>query len=153
MKAATSESLVVFTLDDFQFALAIGSVERAIRAVAITPLLHAPAGVCGVVNVGGAIVPVFDPRVRFGLPPRALRVSDQFIIAHTPRRTVALVVDSIVGVVPTAEAAMISSAEILAGLDAIQGVVKLGGGMAFIHDLGHFLSREDDAVLDAALSA
>ncbi len=151
MKAAPAESLVVFTLDDFQFALAIASVERAIRAVAITPLPNAPAGVCGVVNVEGAIVPVFDPRARFGLPARTLQASDHFIIAHAPKRTVALLVDSIAGVVAQTEAAMISAAEILPGLDSIAGVAKLGGGIVFIHDLGRFLSRENEEALDAAL--
>ena len=151
MKGAPAESLVFFMLDDFQFALAIASVERAIRAVAITPLPNAPAGVRGVVNVEGAIVPVFDPRVRFGLPARALRASDHFIIAHTPKRTVALLVESIEGVIPRHEAAMISAAEILPGLDSIAGVVKLDGGLVFIHDLDRFLSREDEEALAAAL--
>jgi chemotaxis signal transduction protein len=43
-------------------------VERILQMVALTPLPDASAGVAGVVDVMGDMLPVVDPRPRFALP-------------------------------------------------------------------------------------
>src|SRR5205085_6551817 len=47
----------------------------------------------GVVNLRGRVVPVFDLRVRLGLPARAVAPSDHLIVAQSGGRLVALRVD------------------------------------------------------------
>ena len=150
-EAATDESLVVFALDEQEFALGIAVVERVVRAVEITPLPSAAPGVRGVINLEGSMIPVFDLRARFGLPARALRASDHLVIARAARRLVAVLVDSVVGVAPRAGASGASSPEISPGPDAIEGAVAVGGGTVFIHDLDRFLSLENMHAPDAAL--
>jgi len=146
-----SNQLVVFTLDDQRYALHLSAVERVVSAVAITPLPKAPDIILGVVNVHGRIVPVADIRRRFGLPAREMSLRDQFVIAHTVRRPVILVVDRVEGIVTYSPADVIRADSILSPIRHIEGVLKLKDGMALIHDLDGFLSLEEERSLDEAM--
>ena len=106
-----------------EFALGVDAVERVVRAVEIAPLADAPRGVLGMVNVRGSEVPVFDLTAR---PGGAVHAADHLIIARTPRRTVALLVEAVESVGPPAD-----------------------GGAAVIGDLEKFLAGEGRAALSA----
>jgi len=149
----TSNSLVIFTLDEHSYALHLPAVERALRMVEISPLPKAPEIVLGVINVQGRIVPVFNVRKRFRLPERETSLSDQLIVAQTSRRTVAMLADAVSGVVAYPEQQVIAAERILPGLEYVEGVAKLEGGMILIHDLDKFLSLEEETTLDNALKA
>ena len=144
-------TLVVFTLDSQHYAIHLSKIERVIHAVELTPLLQAPEIVLGVINIQGRIVPVVNIRKRFRLPEREMNLSDQLIIAQTSRRTVALRVDMVIGVVERSEKEVIVAEEILSQLEYVEGVMKLEDGMVFIHDLDNFLSLEEEKTLDAVI--
>src|SRR3989337_3824704 len=105
--------LVVLTLDEQRYALHLCGVERIIRVVEVTPLPKAPEIVLGVVNVQGQITPVINIRKRFCLPEREMNLSDQLIIAHTSRRTVAIVADAVSGVIKPSENEEIDTTTVL----------------------------------------
>jgi purine-binding chemotaxis protein CheW len=145
------DRLLPFTLGDQRYALALSSVKNVVRAVTITPLPKAPEIVLGIINVRGRVIPVVDVRKRFGFAPRELRLSDQFIIAQTPKRTVALVADRVEGLIEIDEQAVISAGQVLPRTDYVEGVVKLADGMLLIHDLAGFLSLDEEQALSDAL--
>lgn len=151
MQSVLSDSLVVFRIGEQDFAVGVAAVERVVRAVEIAPLPEAPRGVRGVINLQGRIVPVFDLWTRLGQPGRELRASDHLLVARTPWRTVALLVDAVSGVVPRQEVQVTAAAEILPDLECISGVMKVEGGLVLVHDLERFLSIEDHAALQLAL--
>ncbi|MEJ0000255.1 MAG: chemotaxis protein CheW [Verrucomicrobiota bacterium] len=97
-EAGAIRQLVVFELDGQRYALRLDVVERVLRTAEIRPLPGAPEVVLGLVNLEGQVIPVFDPRRRFGLPPREVQLSDVLIIARTRRLTVALAADATGGV-------------------------------------------------------
>lgn len=97
-KENISDKLALFTIENRQYALALDSVERVIRAVEVTPLPKAPANVIGVINMQGRIIPVLDVRMLFKLPHEEIMPHHQMIILHTKDRDVALVVDNVSGV-------------------------------------------------------
>ncbi len=144
--------LVVFCLDEQRYALPLVAVERTVRAVEVTPLPNAPSIVLGVIDVEGRVLPVLNLRRRFRLPEREVSPADQFLIAQTVQRTVALVVDEAQGVIERPQATVISSTQIVPGLDQIKGVIKLGDGLVLIHDLESFLSLDEARALDEAMS-
>lgn len=144
--------LVVFCLDEQRYALPLASVERAVRAVEVTALPNAPPIVLGVIDVEGRVLPVLNIRRRFRLPEREIRPVDQFLIAQTAPRTVALVVDEAKEVIERAQSTVISSTRIVPGLDHIEGVIKLDDGLVLIHDLERFLSLDEARALDVAMS-
>jgi len=145
-----SSQLVIFHLDDGKFALFLAAVMRIIRVVQITSLPQAPEIVLGVINMHGVIIPVFDVRKRFHFPPRDMQIDDQFIVATTSQRTVALLVDSVNDVIEIPQEKVITGESILPGLEYVDGVVKTEDGMILIHDLEAFLSlQEGKALLEA----
>lgn len=145
------DQLVVFTLDECRYALPLSAVERAVRMVEITLLPKAPGIVLGVVNLQGRIIPVLNIRQRFRLPERDTGVSDQLLIARTPRRTVALAVDTVSAVIDQSPQEAVAPSMIVPGLEYLAGVMKRDDGMLFIHNLDQFLSLEEEEALEAAI--
>ena len=145
--------IVVFALDEQRLALSLSAVERVVRAVEVTALPKAPAIVLGVINVQGQLLPVFNLRRRFGLPESELELSDHILIARTSRRTVALVVDAVAGLMECAAGETVPPASIVPGMAYVDGVVKRPDGLIFIHDLDKFLSVDEDVQLEAALAS
>ncbi len=143
--------LVVFTLDEQQYALHLSFVERIVRAAAITALPEAPDIVLGVVNVKGMIIPVINIRKRLHLPERALDLNDRFIIAHTSKQLVALCADAVSDVVERPEREMITAEKIVPGMGDVEGVVKLEDGLIFICDIDKLLSFEEHQRLSSAV--
>jgi purine-binding chemotaxis protein CheW len=148
---ATGRPLVVFSLDDQRYALALARVERSIRVVAITPLPEAPAIVLGIIDLGGVVIPVIDIRMRFNHPPRDVRLSDHLIVATTGKRTVALLVDETKGVIEVSPESYAPAGDILPRLDLVDGAMKLEDGLILIHDLERLLSLEEETAIDHAL--
>ena len=144
--------LVVFGLDAQRYALPLESVERIVRAVETTRLPNAPALVLGAINVAGRVLPVLNLRRRFGLPEREISPEDQFLIAHTARRAVALVVDEALGMVECPATEIIQPTQIAPGLEQLQGVVRLDDGLVLIQDLEKFLSLDEARALDEAMN-
>jgi purine-binding chemotaxis protein CheW len=146
-----TDHIVVFTLDGQRFALPLPAVSRVIHAVEITPLPKAPEIVSGVINLEGHVLPVLDVRRRFRLPAREPDPGDRIVIARTPRRCVALVTDSVEGVMELPAGMMVAPDEIAPGIEYVQGVVRCGDGMILIHDIGTFLSLDEAQRLEEAL--
>lgn len=153
MTTGPSDSLVVFQVGEHQFAMNVAAVERVVRAVEIAPLPDAPHGVLGIINLQGRIVPVFDLWSRLGQSARDVSASDHLIVARTHWRTVALLVDSVEGVVPHSNARITSTAEILPDIELITGVMKLDESLVLLHDIERFLSIDDHEKLQLALDA
>lgn len=148
-----TNQLVTFTLSDRRYGLPLSAVERIVRVVDVTSLPKAPDIVLGVVNLQGRVMPVINVRRRFHLPEREIALTDQMVIAHAARRSVALVVDSVTGVLDYSEQGAVAAQEVLPELQYVEGVVKLDDGLILIHDLDTFLSLEEEAVLDRALES
>lgn len=146
------KQLVVFTLEGFRYGLPLESVERVVRIVEITPLPAAPEIVLGVVNVQGRVIAVANIRKRFGLEERQPDLSDQMIVARTPKRPVVLVADAVTGVLEYSEHEALAAPAVVPGTQYLVGVVKLADGMVLINDLAGFLSLEEERRLDEAMS-
>lgn len=142
---------VSFRLGPERYALRLSAVERVVRAVEVTALPRAPAIVIGVIDVEGCVLPVLNLRRRLRLPEREISPADHFLIARTTRRRVALVVDEACGVFECGAAEIVRAAEIVPGLDHIQGVLKVNDGLVLIHDLEAFLSLDEADALDEAI--
>jgi len=123
-----------------------------VRAVAITPLPHAPPFVEGVINLRGRIVPVIDLRRRFGLAPVAVALDHCFIVTRG-RRTLALRVDHVDRMLTVSGDAIEAAERVVPGARHAAGVVRLPDGVVVIQDLEALLSSEEDASLVSALDA
>jgi purine-binding chemotaxis protein CheW len=144
---------LVFLLDEQRYALRLSAVDRVVRMVCITPVSTAPDILLGIVNLEGRVVPTVDVRQRFNLPKREISPSDRLIFARTERRYVALVADTVMGVIECSDDSLISADRILPGLRHVEGIIKFEDGLILIHNLDKFLSLAEEASVDLALAA
>lgn len=151
-KDIDTQKIVLFSLEEPRYALYLSEVVKVERAVEITPLPGAPQVVSGVIDVHGEIIPVIDIRKLFRLPQRDLQLEDQFIIARTSQRLVALAVDSVNGVYDLKPHHAMSEGEPFPFTKCLSGIAALDHGIVLITDLEHFLSLDEQRVLDASLA-
>ncbi|GFO69807.1 chemotaxis protein CheW [Geomonas limicola] len=143
--------LLIFSLAQRRYALRVATVDRVVRAVAVTPLPKAPEIVLGVFDLHGQAVPLIDLRRRFGLEPRKLRTSDQFVIARAGSLTVALAVDGTESVQEVLPEAIEKAQGIVSGTEFIEGVTRNEDGLLLIHDLETLLFPDEARELARAL--
>lgn len=136
-----------------RFGLWSSLVREAIRAVAVTPLPHAPAAILGVFNLRGRVVPLLDLRARFHFPPKDVQPSDHFIIALAGGRIAAFHADRAVGLVDVGAQDVETATAATSATEYLDGIVKLPDGLVLIHDPASFLSGAESAGLDRALGA
>ncbi|MGH9529682.1 MAG: chemotaxis protein CheW [Terriglobales bacterium] len=144
--------LVVFSLDTQLYALPLASVERVVRMVEVTPLPKAPDIVLGVIDVQGNIIPVMSMRKRFGLPEPETSLSSLLMVTYTDTRSVALVVNSVTGVIERMAEEITATETIVQGAQYVEGITKLEDGILFIHNVDRFLSRKEDQQLSWLLA-
>jgi purine-binding chemotaxis protein CheW len=142
---------VVFVLGTQRFALALAQVQRVVAAAHTTPLPGAPEVVLGLLDVGGEVVAVLDPRARLQLPATPVSVDDQFLLVRTGGRTVAVRVDRTLGVVEREVAALSTPAWAADEARRYEGTIVLDDGLVLIHDIDKFLSPQEEQALDQAL--
>jgi len=143
--------LVLLTVDAQTYALHLEAVDRIVRMVEVTPLPGAPEVVEGVVNIQGEVVPVVSIRRRLGLAHRGVGVSDSLVVARARARRLAIIAESVLGVVERPADAVVSTSDISQGIEHIEGVLKTSDGLVLIHDLDRFFSPEEEQSLDLAL--
>jgi purine-binding chemotaxis protein CheW len=144
--------ILAFRVDDRRFGLQLLRVRRVVRAVDPTPLPQAPEAVLGVIDLQGTIVPVLNIRGKFGFPLRDIGLADQFIIADTSSRIVALLVDSTIEVLEFPADAIVQTRQFAQESDQVDGVVRLQDGLLLIQDLERFLSSNEQLVLEEAIT-
>jgi len=148
---AEKSHFVIFTLDEQKFAIPLSSVEKIARAAAVRPLPQSSDIVLGVVNVQGKVIPVIDLKKRFGIPIRAISVTDHLIIARASERTLALLVDTVQDIVEADAKSITDQSDILGRMDYVGGVLQSEEGMVLINDLESLITGEEADELDQAL--
>jgi len=143
--------LVIFNLDNQKYALHLSTVETVIRVVEFTTLPKAPKIVNGIVNFHGKIIPVFNIRKRFNLPDKETNLNDHLIIAHTSKRMVALIVDTVSEVISKSNEEIVNATKVLPKIKYVEGILKLKDGIILIHNLNKFLSLKEEKELESSL--
>jgi purine-binding chemotaxis protein CheW len=144
--------LVAFTLDEHQYALPLRSVRCVTRSVEITALAKAPPIVLGIIDLQGEMVPVISMRERLGFSEPDPSLTDQMIIAETEKRSVALLVNSVTGVIERKPEEITTAEKIVPGAKYVEGMARLGDGILFIYNLDNFLSAQEQRQLGRLLA-
>ena len=135
----TTRSLVVFELDDREFALPIEDIAEIVPMVLITPVPEVPPWVEGVVNLRGRVIPVIDLRTRLGIEPRPHQLNTPILIAEQGSKKLGLIADAVRDVVELDEDAFETPAEVgveeTGHADAMTSVGRLGDRLIVVLDL------------------
>ena len=145
-----SDQIVVFSLEELNYALPVESVLKVIFSVEIRFLPKAPDIILGIINYKGSIVPVINMRKRFGLKDHEVGLSDLLIIADCGKRIVAILVDTIFGL-KTLSRQELKETETISFAEHLKGVAKTDDGLILIYDLENFLDLDEESALDEAL--
>ncbi len=142
--------LVVFVLENEEFACNISDVREVLKMVRVTPLPRSIDFVEGVINLRGEVIPVIDLRKRFNLDDAERTDDSRIIIVEVETRMVGLIVDSVSEVIRMASENIQDSPDQVAGrhTDLIIGVGKLEERLLIILNLGKILSTEEQIALD-----
>jgi purine-binding chemotaxis protein CheW len=142
--------LVVFVLENEEFACNISDVREVLKMVRVTPLPRSIDFVEGVINLRGEVIPVIDLRKRFNLDDVERTDDSRIIIVEVESRMVGLIVDSVSEVIRMVNENIQDSPDQVAGrhTDLIMGVGKLGERLLIILNLGKILSTEEQIALD-----
>jgi purine-binding chemotaxis protein CheW len=144
--------LLVFELAGIRYALELRCVREVLPAVLISPLPEAPAVIEGLIDVRGQLVPVYDLRLRFGLPARRLDPGERLVLAWTGSRVVSFRCERTEWVEHVPRSRIEAPDAVRGASRHIAGVARLADGVVLIQDLDEFLHEAESAELDAALS-
>ena len=144
---------LTFLLNGEQYGLNILSVQEIRGWEQVTRVPNAPLYVKGVVNIRGNIVPVFDLRLRFGLPEEAYTKETVVIVVRAGKpgeeRSMGLVVDAVSDVLVVKDESVSQTPEFGAGVptENIKGLVTDGEHMVMLLDL-ESLALNDGASME-----
>jgi len=148
---------LTFLLNGEQYGLSILAVQEIRGWEPATRVPNSPAFVKGVVNIRGNIVPVFDLRLRFGLPAQAYTDETVVIVVRAGKpgaeRSMGLVVDAVSDVLVVKDEDISNTPQFGADVptENIRGLVDDGEHMVMLLDLDNLVLRDpDSAENDAA---
>ena len=151
-RAAIQVGLVAVEVDGRRFAIAASGVQTILRMVATTPLLDAPAGVDGLIDLHGQTVAVVDVRTCLGLERRPALVTDHLVVMDTPRGLLALRVDRAIEFMDHQDLEQVTAAA--TGPSNVVRVARTPAGLLVIVDPDALFEEADwAAVADALVEA
>jgi len=139
--------MLTFMVANQRFALRLHSIDRVIQAVAVTKLTNSPDFIEGVVDYFGEILTVLSMRKRLGLPPQDIRLSDRFIIAITPKRKIALIVDQVEDVIKPESIDLFKSEDWDVDVEQL-AVFRTENGIVIIRDLEKLMTISEEIQLE-----
>ncbi len=121
----------------------------------VTRIPQAPHYVLGVLNLRGAIVPVIDMRLRFGLPREEYGPTTVTVIVAVAGRNFGVVVDAVSDVLDVASTDIRPVPDMGTTVDTeyLKGLTSAGERMVLLLDVDKLLQPQDAQMLEAALPA
>jgi purine-binding chemotaxis protein CheW len=129
---------------------------REIRGwTSVTRIPQAPGYVLGVLNLRGAIVPVLDLRLRFGLSREEYTGTTVTVIITVAGRLFGIVVDAVSDVLDVEQNNVRPVPDMGTAVDTeyLKGLTSIGERMVLLLDADKLLQPQDAQMLDAALNA
>jgi purine-binding chemotaxis protein CheW len=140
-------------LADEQYGIGILQVQEIRGWEQVTRIPNSPDFVKGVINLRGTIVPIFDLRLRFGLPAEPYSKETVVIVVHSAHRggderSIGLVVDAVSDVIVARDDEIISTPEFGANVptENISGLVSEKGEMVMLLDIPSLMEFAGDEV-------
>lgn len=135
------ERVVVFFLDGQRYALPIERVQEIQQIVAFSAVPGGSAGIVGMVNLRGHVIPAVDMRAFVGLPTMEYSLETPMIICRVDDHLIALIVDSVQDVVLLAADSLQPPPAMHSLAGKMLGVARSDEGLIYVLDLGLLLGR------------
>lgn len=141
-QVADRNQIVVFQLEEEEYAVDITQSKQIIKISKITPVPNTADYIRGVINLRGQIVPVVDLRKRFNVEGSGEK--ERIITVEIRESLIGLVVDNINEVLWYEEGELEPAPEVEGGIkqEYIKGVVKRGDRLVVLIDLNKMLYED-----------
>ena len=150
--AAMPRQFISFRIDAEQYAIDIMAVREIKGWTATTKLPNQPDYVLGVLNLRGAIVPIFDLRRRFGKGLTDATAMHVVMIVAVKDRTIGLLADAVCDIltVDPGEIRPVPDLDRSADGDFLSGIIATKDGMVVLLALDSLFTGPAAGVAEAA---
>ncbi|KRQ86001.1 Chemotaxis protein CheW [Caloramator mitchellensis] len=147
---STENKIVIFKLDNEEFAADISQVERILSYIEPTKIPESPDYVLGVINYQNNIIPIIDLRKRFGLPNRDETKDKKIIVVRFENKNIGLVVDNVSEVLDIDTKNMEESPDLIRGKENkyLSNIIKLQNRIIMMINTEKIISKEEIAELE-----
>lgn len=148
------QEFLTFVLGGEEYAIDILKVQEIRGYDAVTPIAHAPEFIKGVINLRGAIVPIIDLRIKFGLGKPEYTMFTVVVILNVGTRVVGIVVDAVSDVIGVGSDQLHPPPELSRAVDLryITGLAMLDERMLIVVDIEGLMLSADMALVDEAVA-
>lgn len=140
----TQFEFITFSAGGQSYCLEITQIREIRRWTPVTALPHTPPDVLGVMNLRGAVIPIFDLAARFGLGKTPANERNVVIVAAVEGATIGLLVESVSEILSVEKSAIQETPDIKsdATRNSILGMISVDETMVRVVNL--------DAVVDSS---
>lgn len=148
------KKVVVFRIENEEYATGIGQVERILEFEKITRIPDSPDFLLGVINYQGRIIPVIDLKKKFNLPGTNINGNSKIIIARHESGDIGLIIDDVSQVMDISDEILSPPPDIVSGIlkEYIKGIIKLEKRIIIYLDMGKIITFSEKKDLDRVLS-
>ncbi len=152
---APASQYLTLNLAQEEYGVDILAVREIRGWTPVTRIPQAPSYVLGVLNLRGAIVPVIDMRLRFGLPREEYTANTVTVIVTVAGRNFGVVVDGVSDVLDVTAANLRPVPDMGTTVDTeyLKGLTAVNERMVLLLDVDKLLQPQDAQMLEAALPA
>lgn len=143
----TNMEFVAFSVAGLKHCLEIRKILEIRRWSPVTALPHAPAEVLGVMNLRGAVIPIYDLAARFGLGKTQPSERNVVIVCAVEGKSIGLLVEAVSEIITIDSDSIQPTPDVqsTATKDCIFGVISIGEEMARVINLEFIIT---DHVVD-----
>ena len=136
---------LTFTVQKEEYGIDIMSVREIKGWTSVTRLPNTPEYMCGVMNLRGIIVPIFDLRARFTGKLTEPTANSVIIILAIGDRNIGILVDAVSDILNVAATEVKSAPEADGMVSAkfITGLISLDNRMVVLLDIQHVFNTKD----------
>ncbi|MCT4610233.1 MAG: chemotaxis protein CheW [Pelagimonas sp.] len=144
VRTETLFEFITFSAGGQDYCLEITQIREIRRWTPVTALPHTPKDVLGVMNLRGAVIPIFDLSARFGLGPTSSNERNVVIVAAVNGTTIGLLVESVSEILSVSNSAIQETPDIKsdATKHSILGMISVDDSMVRVVNLEAVLDSE-----------
>jgi len=148
-----NRQILTFLLNGQEYGLELIRVQEIRGYTPITAIPNLPAYIKGLMDLRGALLPVVDMRLKFGMPPVEYTKFTVIIIARSIGRNLGLIVDSVSDVI-SASAEKIQMPPDFGTLDVrfVGGILKSNDRLAVLLDLDRLFADDEIAAATRSIN-
>ncbi len=144
------QKFVVFQLEDQKYGMSLMRVNGIEQDYHIIPVPNAPEGISGIINLRGAVIPVYSLRERFGMDPHIDNPEKSLLVTNSHGILLAYEVDCVEEIeeVPNSKISLMPSVASNEDTAFMEQVLQIGNEIIITINVDKVLSEDVRQMVD-----